>query len=55
MTRIVRTLHEDKYMFMITSRPFLLRMKDGADKRCRENQNTHFKFINFYRIVPFVK
>jgi len=42
MTRIAGTLHEDRCSFFIISRSFLLRMKNISDKRCRENQNTHF-------------
>jgi hypothetical protein len=34
--------------FFIISRSFLLRMKNGSDKSCRENQNTHFVFSNFF-------
>jgi hypothetical protein len=33
---------------MITSRSVLLRMRNVADKSCRENQNTHFVFGNFF-------
>jgi len=35
---------EDRYTLSIISRSFLLRMKNVADKSCRENQNTHFVF-----------
>jgi hypothetical protein len=31
---------------MIISWSFLLRMKDDADKHCREKQNTYFMFNN---------
>ena len=30
------------------SRSFLLRMKNVSEKRCRENQNTHFILNNFF-------
>jgi len=30
-------------------------MENVADKNCRENQNTHFKFYNFSKNVPFVR
>jgi hypothetical protein len=42
------TLHEDQYTFMTLSRPLLRRMKNIWDKSCRENQNTHFVFNNFF-------
>jgi len=42
--------------FMITSRSNLLRMRNVSDKSCRENQNTHFVFSNYFtKIVPFVR
>jgi hypothetical protein len=34
--------------FLIISHSFLLRMRNVSDKRCRENQNTHFVLINFF-------
>jgi hypothetical protein len=34
--------------FLNTSRSFLLRMRNVSDKSCRENQNTHFEFSNFF-------
>ena len=40
------TLLEDQYIFIITSCSVLLRMRNGSDKSCRENQNTHFMFNN---------
>jgi hypothetical protein len=42
------TLHEDQYTFAIISRSDLLRMRNVSDKSCRENQNTHFMFSNFF-------
>ena len=43
------------YIFII-SRAFLLRMGNVSDKRCRENQKTHFVFSNFSsNIVPFMR
>jgi len=48
MTRITGTLHEDQCTFFITSRSFLLKMRNVSDKSCRENQNTHFVFSNFF-------
>jgi len=41
-------LHEGQYTFMIISRSFLLRMINISDTSCRENQNTHFVFSNFF-------
>ena len=51
------TLHEDRYTFYIISHPFLLRMRNISDKSCRENQNTHFVFSNFFllKILPFMR
>ena len=34
---------------MTISRCILLRMKNVLDKRCRENQNTHYMFSNFFQ------
>ena len=49
-------LYEDPYTFLITSRSFLLRMRNVSDKSCRENQNTHFGFSNYFsKIVPFMR
>jgi len=55
LTRITATLHEDLLVYMktclftfMTSRSFLLRMRNNADKSCREHQNTHFVFSNFF-------
>ena len=50
LTRITCTLHEDQYKSLITSRPFLFRMRNVADKSCRRNQSTHFMFKN-----PFLR
>jgi hypothetical protein len=43
------TLHEAQYTILIISGSVLLRMKIFSEKRCRENQNTHFKFNNSFR------
>ena len=48
LTRIMATLYEEQYIFLITSRSFLLRMRNVSDKICRENQNTHFVFSIFF-------
>jgi hypothetical protein len=47
LTRIAGTLHEDPRAFMI-SRLNLLRMRNVSGKICRENQNTHCVFSNFF-------
>jgi len=42
------------YIFFIISRSVFLRTKNVSDKSCRENQNTHFMFNNFFlKIVLF--
>ena len=46
--KISGTLHEDQFKFLIISRSVLLRMRNVSDKSCRENQNTHFMFCNFF-------
>jgi len=50
-TRITDTLHDDQYIFLVTSRSFLLRMRNVSNKCCRENQNTHFMFNFLNRAV----
>jgi hypothetical protein len=43
------TLHVDQYMFyFLISNSIFLRMRDVSDRICRENQNTNFKFSNFF-------
>ena len=42
LTRITGTLHD------IISCSFLSGMRSVSDKSCRENQNTHFMFSNFF-------
>ena len=42
LTRITGTLHEDRCLFMIISRSFLLTMRNISDKICRENQNAFY-------------
>ena len=41
-------LHEDQYTFIIISGSFVLRMRNVSDISCREYQNTHFVFGNFF-------
>jgi len=42
------TLYEDLPMFILVSRSLLLRMRNFSNKICRETQNTHFMFNNFF-------
>ena len=42
------TLHDDWHIFLSISCSVLLKMKDVSDKSCRENENTHFVFSNFF-------
>ena len=40
----------------IISLSVLVRMRNVSDKSCRENQNTHFVFSDFFpKIVPFMR
>ena len=34
--------------FVHTNTLILLRMRNVSDERCKENQNTHFMFNNFF-------
>jgi len=43
------TLREDQYTFWIVSRS-ILRVRNFSDKFCRQNQDTHFIFSNFFSI-----
>ena len=50
------TLHEDLYILLTISRSILLEMRNVSDKSCREHQNTHFVFSNFFsKILPFMR
>jgi hypothetical protein len=50
------TWHEVQYTLVIISRLINLRMKIVLERRCRENQNKHFIFNNFFpKIVPLEK
>jgi hypothetical protein len=46
--KMVGTLSEDQQTFFIISRITFRRMRNVSDKRCRENQNTHFVLGNFF-------
>jgi len=48
MTRITGTIHEDHDTLLLVSRLFLIRLRNVSDKSCKETQNTHFKYNNFY-------
>jgi hypothetical protein len=55
MTRITGTILEDVLTFMLISL-WILWMRNMSHKACRENQNTHFMFSNFFpKIVPFMR
>ena len=43
--------------FLIVSRSLLLKMKNISEKSCRENQNIHFLFNNFFspKILLFMR
>jgi hypothetical protein len=46
-------LHNDQYKFFITSLSVLLIMRNVSDKSCREIQNTHLLFNDFFpKFVP---
>jgi len=47
-TSITGTSHEDRHIFMILSRSFLLRMRNVSDKICTENENTPYMYNNFF-------
>jgi len=52
MTRVMGTLHEDLSTFMIVCCLILVRMRNVLDESCRDNQNTHFIFSNFFFFPP---
>ena len=54
MTGTTGTLHEDQFTLIMISLSVLLRMRNVSDKSCRENQNTHFIFNNFFFDYPAV-
>ena len=47
-TRIMSTLQEDQYTFLVIFRLAFLRMRNVSHKRCRGNKNTDFMFNNFF-------
>ena len=48
LTKIMGTLHEDLYTFMIISSWITLKWRDVWDRSCKENQYTHFLFNIFF-------
>jgi len=48
LTRITSTLHEDHYAFLIVSRSFIVRMRNGTIKSCKEIKRHIFTFGNFF-------
>ena len=41
-------MQTDIHTYIIMSHLIFLRMRNVSDKICRENQNTHFVFSNFF-------
>jgi hypothetical protein len=55
MTRITGTLLEDVFTFNKICH-LVLTMRNISIKSCRQNQNTHFVFSNFFsKILPRVR
>jgi hypothetical protein len=52
---MVGTLREYACTFMIISRLIFLGMRNVTGKSCRENQNTHFMFNKFSKIVGVMR
>jgi len=48
LTRIMGTLHEDICTFVTISHWILISIRNVSDRSCRENQNTHFMYSNFF-------
>jgi hypothetical protein len=56
LARITGTLHEDLCIFMIIRLRIVLRMRNVSGRICRESQEAHFMFNNFFpKIVPFMR
>jgi len=51
---ITGTLHEYQHAFTIASSCIHLRMRNVSVKNCRNNQNRHFGFNNFFPRKSFV-
>ena len=55
-TRILGTLREDQYTFFLNLIAlFSSSNEEFSDKICRENQNTHFVFSNFFKHFPWMR
>ncbi len=55
LSRITGTSHEDRCTFMVIYRCILLAVRNVSDRSCRENQNTHCMFSNFFpKTVQFM-
>ena len=48
LTRITGTLRAYRYTFLIISRWIFRGMRNVSDRSCRENENTHFVFCDFF-------
>jgi hypothetical protein len=48
------TVHENLCTLVIISRWIFFRVRNFSDTRCRENQNTHFMFSNFFQKLHHV-
>ena len=48
LTKITGPLHKDQHTFLIICHSLILRKRNVSDECCRENQNTHFMFNNFF-------
>ena len=48
LTRIADALHDDVCIFTTVFRLSLLRMRNVLDRRCRENQSTHYLLNVFF-------
>ena len=48
LTRIMNTLHEYQYTFLIVSRSIILWIRNFSDESCRESQSKHFMLNNFF-------
>jgi hypothetical protein len=48
-------LRDNQYTFLIIPRSVMLRMRNVSEKSCRENQNTHFIFSDFSKIIFFMR
>jgi len=49
-------MQTDSHLLSYLTEFFLEREMFQKEKSCRENQNTHFVFINIFpKIVPFVR